>query len=275
MNVKLIVEKNYVDIHAGEEIIGFIREYFDPYYSVQCGCFEIEKSQMIKTIIVTEGNLFESERRIFQSSSGEEIWIHYDQKAYIYRVGQKVWIVYDKIGHILSIEGDIIHICLEKNDEHRNYIPMRIIREILYCYLIENQFVELHAASIAVEDTGVLIVGDKGAGKTTLLLQLLRNKKVCYMSNDKTFLNCNTGDIIGYPISANICKDIVNYVPEMMELFYSNECKNHYQHQEWSEYIKKEKRTFSIKDLQEVMNFSVKAKAPCNLILMPINSEVG
>lgn len=62
MNVKLIVEKNYVDIHASEEIIGFIREYFDPYYSVQCGCFEIENSQMIKTIIVTEGNIKKSQQ---------------------------------------------------------------------------------------------------------------------------------------------------------------------------------------------------------------------
>ncbi len=272
MTYKITVDKKYIEIDANDEVISFVNNYFDGYYSVEPSNKNGSTEDRIIKIVEMREKPNADEIELIQKSGFKEILIHYNQKAKLYDSGDKKWLFYEKLNHIVSIKDGIIYYYLNTEDDNYLYIPMRIARDVIYAYLLESGFVEIHAASVEFNQTGLLIMGDKGAGKTTLLFQLLKDERVSFISNDKSFLKMQSGELKGYPISINLRRDIVKFVPETVTLF-DLEQGNHYQHTEWEEYLHNEKKTFSIGDIRKRLDFSIASSANCNAILMPVNAS--
>ncbi len=276
MNGKIkLNEKECILLTASEETISFMKQYFYSYYEVEEESIQSGEEQVVRKIKEMEEELSDSEKiKLKATEDVSELQIHYDQKACLYRHEGMAVIQYDRIEHILIIKDDTIFLYPNKEDLNYKYIPMRIVRDLIYFNLIVNGFYEVHAASVSLNGKGIMLIGERGAGKTTLLFQLLRNPDIHFVSNDKTFLNLNTMEMKGYPVSINIFKNITYFVPELSGLFNSNNTQHHYQHVEWDEYVKKDKRTFSIQDIQKFMHFPIKATSTCQVVLMP-QKEIG
>lgn len=272
MTHKISVDRKYIEIDASDEVIKFVNNYFDKYYKIELYSNKDSEEDKIVKIVEIGEKLNNQEIKKIQNIEGKEIPIHYNQKVRLYDHGEQKWVFYENLNHVISIKDRIIHIYLNREDENYLYIPMRIIRDVIYAFLLESGFVEIHAASVEFNKAGMIIMGGKGAGKTTLLLQLLKDERVAFVSNDKSFLKMQSGELKGYPISINLRKDITRFIPEIAALF-NFEQGNHYQHTEWEEYVDNEKKTFSISDIQNRLHFSIVPSTNCNVILMPVNTS--
>lgn len=264
-----LIGNRIIDVSLSEDNFLFLEQYLFPYYLLEkIGTY---RDYTVVRRIIEMKNLFSFPeiKEIREKGEVSQIDIHYDQKACVFRYNDYYLIQYEKLGHSLLIKENDIYIYLNKEDKNYQYIPMRIVRDIIYADLLNNMFYEVHAASVSINGNGILIIGEGGAGKTTLLFRMLQNSNVDFVSNDKTFLNINTMEMFGYPVSVNILKDIVQFVPCLEKLFENGTNNTHYQHVEWEEYKKRDKRTFAINDLQNLMGFRVTPSSTCKVILIP------
>lgn len=263
-----INSKQEIKIKSDREIFQFIKEYFEPYYVLKEDNYENNSKDVIKNIdIVVVNDIKKIETCYISNLNKENLKIHYNQSGFIYYADKYTAIQYEDLLHIVIIQGNNIKIYLNNDDPQYKYIPMRIIRDIIYCLLYKYGFMEVHAASICYKDKGIMIIGEKGAGKTTLLFRLLNSEKAAFISNDKTFFSFKDGEILGYPLSINIYPNIIEHVPKMKNLFYDPNV--HYQHKEWKEHSEGGKRTFSILDIQKYIKFSILKKSKAKIILLP------
>lgn len=65
---------------------------------------------------------------------------------------------------------------------------MRVVREIVTSRLLQQNKLPVHGACVKLQDSGVLVVGEKEAGKTSLLLHLLQSEEVQFVTNDRAFV---------------------------------------------------------------------------------------
>lgn len=270
MDGKLKLNDNrIIDISLSDDNFLFLEQYLFPYYLIEKN--KIEGNYTVaRRLIEMKNDFFDSEiKEIEEKGELFRIDIHYNQKACVFQYKDFYLIQYEEIGHCLLVKENYIYIFLNKADKNYRYIPMRIVRDIIYADLLSDMFCEVHAASVSINGNGILIMGEGGAGKTTLLFRMLQNSNVDFVSNDKSFLNINTMEMLGYPVSVNILKDIVQFVPCFKKLFENGTESTHYQHIEWEEYKKRDKRTFVIKELQDLMGFKVKPSSTCKVILIP------
>lgn len=82
------------------------------------------------------------------------------------------------------------NVALLMKDEQKDipHILLYIYREYIYRTAENFGAVMFHAASIDIDNNGILLVGPQGAGKTTLLINLLESGKGRFVSNDRTLV---------------------------------------------------------------------------------------
>lgn len=227
----------------------FIQKYLGSYFS-----YKVNNNSL--NLII---NVHEVSNTLPLNVNGEykNISIHYDQVAKVFEYDEKTVVCYEGMNHVIEFKKHEIDIYLQMNDDNKHYIPMRIIREIYRIVLECNGYRELHASSFVIDNKGFIVLGNKGMGKTTNLIRSIYSYKADFLSNDKTFVNINCGELYGYPMSLNVRKDIVNFVPSLSNLM---DNPKHYQHIEWKEYRDNNKITLSLIELKDYLNFNIISK---------------
>lgn len=83
---------------------------------------------------------------------------------------------------------------------------IRIIRDLVKIYVEkENCSALIHAATVAKDNKGLLLLGDKGSGKTTISLKLIFDYGFNEVSRDRTFLiNKESIELWGWPNYYNL-----------------------------------------------------------------------
>ncbi|TKJ02432.1 hypothetical protein FC702_18325, partial [Bacillus cereus] len=168
----------------------FITNYLNPYFEsvYQVTDFK-DKKVDLSLYVYSDVNIYNEIFFIVSSYRQYKcIQIHYDQEADYFNIDDMHIFIYKKWNHIVINNQGTIYIFL--NDSHPNaqYIPMRILRDTTYHAMLVQGFLECHAASVQINNKGVLICGEGGSGKTTLAFSLVDNKNAAFLSNDKTFL---------------------------------------------------------------------------------------
>lgn len=112
---------------------------------------------------------------------------------------------------------------LRRSQEHSIRTSlMRVVRELLAAPLgIADQNLMLHAACVAIGDSGVIIAGPKNAGKTSLLIHLLHHPSAQYLSNDRILLNKSDSglDVQGIPSIVSIRNETLQFFPALRTQF--------------------------------------------------------
>lgn len=93
-----------------------------------------------------------------------------------------------KGSHLCCRKNNVIDVYVGPNENEE--IVFRIVREIIFRYLISNGYVPMHAsASIDNNNKAHLFFGQRGAGKTVMLCSRLQNKKESILATDVIMLN--------------------------------------------------------------------------------------
>lgn len=77
----------------------------------------------------------------------------------------------------------------------------RVVRELAMGHAVHTGDLIMHGAAFAIEDLNFLILGLKNAGKTTLLIHALRDQRTRLISNDRTLVFRQRGEVemLGLP----------------------------------------------------------------------------
>lgn len=248
----ILVDTMKIRLNCEQKYLDFILNYLSPYIE------EVTDDGNIDIFI----EVFEAQKKQkkYNNSLLKDIDIHYDQRGKIFTNGEESYLEFHKNCHSVLFTNKMIRVELDSVDENRCYIPMRIIREILYQLYIVSGFKEYHSSAFEIDGKGVLVFGDKGAGKTTLLLRMLKEQGAKFISNDKVFYNKETGIIFGYPLSLNIRKSSHDVIPELREL---EAIGSHY-NLNWS----REKYTVTINDVLQLFKCQANIKAELSNIII-------
>ncbi len=77
---------------------------------------------------------------------------------------------------------------------------LRLIRSLTVNWLPSFGWVNLHSALIALNGSGILLVGPSGAGKTTLTTEMLRLPSTAFGSGDRVLVRATSGVIHAIPV---------------------------------------------------------------------------
>jgi hypothetical protein len=82
--------------------------------------------------------------------------------------------------------------------------PARLVREMITRRIEEDSHFVFHAASVAIGDCGVALVGPKRAGKTTLTVAALEYASAAFIANDRTYFEMVDGTpyVHGWPVTS-------------------------------------------------------------------------
>lgn len=108
-------------------------------------------------------------------------------------------------------------IVVGQNGPHACLAGVRALRNISAVQWSSEGGVFLHAAGVAVEGSGVLILGDRKSGKTSQVCQMLQRGGAQFVSNDRVYLFPD-GHIVGIPVSVNLRPPTMNRYPELVSL---------------------------------------------------------
>lgn len=132
---------------------------------------------------------------------------------------------------------------------------MRLVRELFIYHINKNSIIFLHAACVAKNNNGIIILGEKEAGKTTTCIALL-SQGYDLVSNDKLLVEKTDNEIIchGLPISVGIRANTKDLFKETQNLTLDIEDNRYY-----------------IKPQELVKRFNVSISNICNakLIILP------
>ncbi|MFD4791719.1 hypothetical protein ACFWN1_32730 [Streptomyces sp. NPDC058459] len=70
-----------------------------------------------------------------------------------------------------------------------------------------------HAASVALDDVGVLLVGGAGAGKTTVALELAAHRAARLVAADRAAITCDGEQVVGIPLSYRVASGTAAALP--------------------------------------------------------------
>ena len=91
---------------------------------------------------------------------------------------------------------------------------MRVVREFAMNYATHRGGIILHGSSFLHRGQGIAVAGPKRSGKTTFLINILRNKSIKYVSNDRVLVSSTQKGPVLQRIST-----IVTLRPPMLRLF--------------------------------------------------------
>lgn len=113
-------------------------------------------------------------------------------------VARKSFTVVDATRHVLTFVDD------GESDPGWWMEPSRAVREIATRQLEELGTFVFHAATVAIGGSSAAIIGPKRAGKTTLTVAALEYAKAAYISNDRTYIDVESGrfHVSGWPVTA-------------------------------------------------------------------------
>lgn len=262
------LEKNRIMLSATQECCDFIEDYLEGYVEFTNEHYTEEgDSIFINVINKKHSDILEVDYKDYVN-----LPIHYDQNALLRRHNNKNEVIFLGKNHKIYLSKRQITILLNEDDNKKNYIPMRIIREIYKLYLLSNEYEEYHASSVQLKDKGIVFIGDKGAGKTTNMLLSIAKYNADFISNDKTFINVKSSMFFGFPMALNIKKDIINIFPFFKKIF---ENPKHYQHTNWSEFKHKEKFTFNIKEILNVTDSNLVSKSSLDYLILLSDKKIN
>ncbi len=111
---------------------------------------------------------------------------------------------------------------LPAEDAAGHTLVERELRTLLALQLIMDGWIPLHAGAVATRSGEViLLMGPKMAGKTTALLQLLQTGSYGLLSNDKTFVRAEAGQLVvrALPVAAPIRGTVLHRFPPLGRLW--------------------------------------------------------
>lgn len=103
---------------------------------------------------------------------------------------------------IFQVENGYVIVSLESKYEFM--ILARLVREIAFRQLENQQYISFHSSSVVIGDKGYLVIGDSGAGKSTMALALCKYYGAKYVSNDRIMLKVTPDGIYGIPFGMPI-----------------------------------------------------------------------
>ncbi|WP_281884517.1 hypothetical protein [Paenibacillus sp. YYML68] len=110
--------------------------------------------------------------------------------------------------HSIIMNGNHIAIVASEESSEIYRTPLRLIREIFLRELENVGGCFTHGAAIAIDEgkSGILIIGDNGVGKTSTMWNLVQQKGVEYISNDRCILHEEQNDIVvyGWPLAIRL-----------------------------------------------------------------------
>ncbi len=124
--------------------------------------------------------------------------------AYFYDYGKiRVFFCEQEPYYVCTIE-DKIYVILCDYTKNLNRLYFRLMLEFILRAKELMGYHLIHAASVSIDNKGLLICGEKGAGKTTLMSHLLNSGKANFIANDKVFLSPDLSTLEYFPIVARI-----------------------------------------------------------------------
>ncbi|MFD4790561.1 hypothetical protein ACFWN1_26615 [Streptomyces sp. NPDC058459] len=118
--------------------------------------------------------------------------------------------------------GDLI-VVLHPGAERAERYAMRAVRERVLRCAEDRGWTLFHAASVALDDAGVLIAGGAGAGKTTVALALAAHRSARLVAADRAAVTGCGDQVVGMPLSYRIAAGTAAALPPHTGLHHSGE----------------------------------------------------
>ncbi|MFL1671564.1 hypothetical protein QJQ58_00780 [Paenibacillus dendritiformis] len=252
--------------------LDFLVQYTSPYYTLDKNVqSNSHNMHLTVTLLSEEPYYFGHIKKDVQKYNLQRIVaVHFNESAKVYEHEDHEYYVYQNTQHLIEKKKDSndITIIPNPNAQDKEYLAMRIIRNFVEYHWVNNNFLNLHAATVTVRNKGIILCGNGGAGKTSTMLSLLKYESAKYISNDRSFFTYRNNKILikGTPYSINVfMEDLKNLGLDLQDL-------RHYQHEEWEEY-KKGKRTLSHKELIKLFNATIEPECYVNRIIILDSDE--
>lgn len=135
------------------------------------------------------------------------------------RLGDTVWWYPDPASHLKADHlygrgpaGDLI-VVLHPGAERGERYAMRAVRERVLRCAEDRGWTLFHAASVALDDAGVLVAGGAGAGKTTVALALAAHRAARLVAADRAAVTGDCEQVVGMPLSYRIAAGTAAALP--------------------------------------------------------------
>lgn len=116
-----------------------------------------------------------------------------------YTIGDMKYYLLDAEEYICIKKSSFQYQIITDGSEKTIKWTFRVIREILLRVNEENYALTMHGTALAINDKGVLIIGNKGSGKTSLAIKLLDTfEDIDFLSNDRIFMYDNITPTMEY-----------------------------------------------------------------------------
>lgn len=112
-----------------------------------------------------------------------------------------------ELGCFLCFAGGVVEVVARPGYTRARIGLMRVVRETLTApALAGGDFIDLHAAALAVAGQAVLLAGPKAAGKTTMLIHGLASGRADLLANDRVFIHGGSepAGVVGVPTLVSI-----------------------------------------------------------------------
>lgn len=123
-----------------------------------------------------------------------------------------------RIFYFISPRNSQVHILADGDPIHKRIALLRVVRELTSIHCQRKRNLHIHGSSFCVGDRGVIMTGPRGAGKTSLLLNSLRVKGTRFVTNDRLFVDLESGPTIhGMPTIVKIRSKTLEMFPWLAE----------------------------------------------------------
>lgn len=160
--------------------------------------------------------------------------------------------------------------------EQKLQIAIRLIREIMRHYQINEKHLFFHGGCIEKNNQGIAFLGHKKSGKTTNIINLLSATGYSYVSNDDISFCVDKGKIVayGWPRAINIRLDTLPYISRLTQLRELNFLALKHPDNKELCYLNKNKSIIMYPfELAEVCGISIKKQVELKYIIFPEFSD--